>query len=67
MREITPCYIAVLHFGVCCVKVSFDAISITPFVLILKIFINRMLYCIPKPSLEINSVTATAKIAEVRP
>ena len=24
-----------------------------------------MLYCIPKPSLEINSVTATAKIAEV--
>ena len=32
---------------------------------IFKIFINRMHYCIPKPSLEINSVTATAKIAEV--
>ena len=26
---------------------------------------HRMHYCIPKPSLEINSVTATAKIAEV--
>ena len=27
--------------------------------------ITGMHYCIPKPSLEINSVTATAKIAEV--